>query len=229
MCGVSALHRRRASGTAQRALFQELNRKRMIVNNFNEIPDDQDAGEIVNRPRFAGDPVGVKCVGRWACIDGVNHCSCWWDSPDGGKSEPCCQCGSTEPLETMRDMRLGADDEQLTCVLVSGEIVGVERHAAVKVPRGETYLRTVERVDRYLPANYRIASYFHDAGNRVLIVGRDAAGWTLEGYVIPRLASGLLFAEEYGGPCSPQQCNCTRERCLGERERRGFYEEGSNQ
>ena len=76
----------------------------------------------------------------------------------------------------------------------------VERHAAVKVPRGETYRRTVERVDRYLPANYRTVERFTDEGNRVLIVGRDLAGWTLEGYVIPRLASGLLFAEEYGGP-----------------------------
>ena len=30
----------------------------------------------------------------------------------------------------------------------------------------------------------------------VLIVGRDSAGWTLDGYVIPRLASGTIFAEE---------------------------------
>ena len=49
-----------------------------------------------------------------------------------------------------------------------------------------------ETIDRYMPANY---------GTRVInedtleICGTDVAGWTLEDYVIPRLASGLYFAE----------------------------------
>jgi hypothetical protein len=29
-----------------------------------------------------------------------------------------------------------------------------------------------------------------------LIAGRDVAGWTLDDYVIPRLASGMYYAEE---------------------------------
>jgi hypothetical protein len=29
-----------------------------------------------------------------------------------------------------------------------------------------------------------------------LIGGRDSCGWTLDDYVIPRLASGMYFAEE---------------------------------
>lgn len=30
----------------------------------------------------------------------------------------------------------------------------------------------------------------------VIIKGKDVAGWTLDGYVLPRLASGLYFGEE---------------------------------
>jgi hypothetical protein len=32
--------------------------------------------------------------------------------------------------------------------------------------------------------------------NNVVVSGADMAGWTLDGYVIPRLASGLIWAEE---------------------------------
>ena len=45
----------------------------------------------------------------------------------------------------------------------------------------------------YLPGNYRILGTV-DA--QTVIAGRDQAGWTLEGYVIPRLGSGLYFATE---------------------------------
>jgi hypothetical protein len=55
-------------------------------------------------------------------------------------------------------------------------------------------LRTVQN---YLPANFE-ARYFEDAtlGTVVLIEGYDRAGWTLDTYVIPRLASGLIVAKE---------------------------------
>jgi hypothetical protein len=33
--------------------------------------------------------------------------------------------------------------------------------------------------------------------HNVVIEGEDVAGWSLDGYVIPRLASGLLSAKEY--------------------------------
>jgi hypothetical protein len=49
-------------------------------------------------------------------------------------------------------------------------------------------------VAAYLPANYWIIEDSEDQG--VIIQGTDNAGWTLEGYVIPRLASGLINAEE---------------------------------
>jgi hypothetical protein len=45
----------------------------------------------------------------------------------------------------------------------------------------------------YLPGNYRILGM---GERQTVIAGRDHAGWTLEGYVIPRLGSGLYFATE---------------------------------
>jgi len=47
-------------------------------------------------------------------------------------------------------------------------------------------------IRRYLPSNYTADS---DGGD-IWITGVDSAGWTLDGYVIPRLASGLYRAEE---------------------------------
>lgn len=49
-----------------------------------------------------------------------------------------------------------------------------------------------EKIASYLPANFRA---FQRKGH-VEIVGYDKAGWTLDGYVIPRLASGLIVATE---------------------------------
>lgn len=54
-----------------------------------------------------------------------------------------------------------------------------------------------EAVARYLPRNYTL----RHVGDHLLITGIDNAGWTLDGYVIPRLASGLYFAEEVTGRC----------------------------
>lgn len=51
----------------------------------------------------------------------------------------------------------------------------------------------VETIRRYLPANYRVTRVVQD---EIFIEGHDNAGWTLDGYVIPRLASGLYFATE---------------------------------
>lgn len=50
-----------------------------------------------------------------------------------------------------------------------------------------------DRVAQYLPDNYKVQWDFKAA--ELLIMGTDNAGWTLEDYVIPRLASGLIFAE----------------------------------
>jgi len=47
-------------------------------------------------------------------------------------------------------------------------------------------------IRRYLPSNYEADC---DGGD-IWISGVDNAGWTLDDYVIPRLASGLYRAEE---------------------------------
>jgi len=43
-------------------------------------------------------------------------------------------------------------------------------------------------IEAYLPSNYKVVE--------VVIEGEDSAGWTLDGYVLPRLASGLHFGKE---------------------------------
>jgi hypothetical protein len=59
---------------------------------------------------------------------------------------------------------------------------------------------TREQIERFLPDNYHVVEEHTDPGENpwvaFLIEGEDVAGWTLDGYVIPRLASGLIFAEE---------------------------------
>ncbi len=58
----------------------------------------------------------------------------------------------------------------------------------------------LKAIPAYLPGNYRVVGSVKDfdafgtAG--LLIEGQDAAGWTLDGYVLPRLASGLHFGRE---------------------------------
>jgi hypothetical protein len=47
-------------------------------------------------------------------------------------------------------------------------------------------------VQRYLPSNYTASMQ----GEAILIEGVDSHGWTLDGYVIERLASGMIYAKE---------------------------------
>jgi hypothetical protein len=63
------------------------------------------------------------------------------------------------------------------------------RYAKIKL-RGSD---TPETVAVYLPENYEVIA---DSDDTVWIAGEDHAGWTLDAYVLPRLASGLMFGEE---------------------------------
>lgn len=76
------------------------------------------------------------------------------------------------------------------------EVSGFTRYAEVVVSAGANPAKLAERVAAYLPPNYRVEWDNADGGPTVTITGRDVAGWTLDGYVIPRLASGLIFARE---------------------------------
>ena len=53
---------------------------------------------------------------------------------------------------------------------------------------------TMETVSAYLPSNYRVLG---KQGDDILICGIDNHGWTMDGYVIPRLASGMMIATEF--------------------------------
>ena len=73
---------------------------------------------------------------------------------------------------------------------------GAEQTGAHDMVRRQATIRgevNPDRIARYLPSNYRLV--WIEAEGWV-IEGEDNAGWTLDGYVIPRLASGLIFAEE---------------------------------
>ncbi len=56
-------------------------------------------------------------------------------------------------------------------------------------------------IEAYLPSNYRVVGTCPDPNDDngrdgTVIEGTDNAGWTLDGYVLPRLASGLYFGRE---------------------------------
>lgn len=62
---------------------------------------------------------------------------------------------------------------------------------------------TPDVIAAYLPSNYSIIKVVvgkDDDDTRtfghVVISGTDNHGWTLDGYVIPRLASGMIAAKE---------------------------------
>lgn len=73
----------------------------------------------------------------------------------------------------------------------------IKRYALVRGLHADT-----KTVAAYLPSNYKVIGTFRDEwacgrfDDCVVIEGRDNHGWTLDGYVIPRLGSGLMRADE---------------------------------
>ena len=56
---------------------------------------------------------------------------------------------------------------------------------------------TAEQVAPYLPSNYRaVFTGTEDGRVYTVLSGVDSHGWTLDGYVLPRLASGLYAGHE---------------------------------
>lgn len=57
---------------------------------------------------------------------------------------------------------------------------------------------TLEEVERYLPAGYHAWEQTTIFGApEIVVTGDEYAGWTWDGYVIPRLASGRIFLQEF--------------------------------
>lgn len=59
--------------------------------------------------------------------------------------------------------------------------------------RRENWKPAADTVARYLPGNYEVVA---EGQTMIVIEGEDNAGWTMDDYVIPRLASGLIYARE---------------------------------
>lgn len=103
-------------------------------------------------------------------------------------------CAATFPLYFLDDVREGVSD-------VDGLRRAVERNLGRKVREVAPIRRArvtgglgadLETVRAYLPSNYRAEK----DSSGILILGTDRHGWTLDGYVLPRLQSGLIVAEE---------------------------------
>jgi hypothetical protein len=59
--------------------------------------------------------------------------------------------------------------------------------------RRATVSSTDKAIAAYLPSAYKVVEV---TDTETIIEGEDVCGWTLDDYVIPRLASGWYFAEE---------------------------------
>lgn len=68
-----------------------------------------------------------------------------------------------------------------------------ERGCKARTPRRAIVEgQPLPKVQQYLPLNYKARR----DGDAVEVYGYDDHGWTLDGYVIPRLGSGLIAARE---------------------------------
>lgn len=104
----------------------------------------------------------------------------------------CQHCNKRDSVATVRQHIDGRLEEWRICEECMGavsEFADVIRDEDMRYALARKVF--VRSVTPYLPRNYHASE--HPDG--VLISGADVAGWTLEDYVIPRLASGLIFAE----------------------------------
>ena len=99
-----------------------------------------------------------------------------------------------EDSDHAEEQALNANPEwcAVVCVATCAPIVPEARTRFAVV----TNAQNAKALWAYLPANYAITSGIQGAEPRYLISGKDVAGWTLDDYVIPRLASGLIWATE---------------------------------
>lgn len=128
-------------------------------------------------------PAGTKCrlATNLPAEDGLRYWALPWEGMTERERSWHRNYGF---LLTVEDIR-GSDAPPL--FIVDGEVVGEMRRATVKGGLNVT----LELVQDYLPSNYQAV----EGPDGIVIEGADNAGWTLEEYVIPRLASGLIFAE----------------------------------
>jgi hypothetical protein len=116
----------------------------------------------------------------------------------GGTFRPLGECTSDCELHTRENtchcgMPMRGSDHCAGCGCEQYEATCAARTALVTVRDGRP---TEAEVAAYLPAGYQVAGQTEDG---LLVCGTDAAGWTLDGYVIPRLGSGGMGVRELPG------------------------------
>lgn len=114
------------------------------------------------------------------------------DAPTADAAEEVWTDNGPEISEEMHDD--GYIQHHDTSDLVEAEPFEAKRFALVSERAGIT-----DQIAAYLPDNYRVIGRTAIGATdvvQILIGGSDVAGWTLDDYVIPRLASGLIFAQE---------------------------------
>ena len=94
---------------------------------------------------------------------------------------------------------------EATAVVEPHQVLNTVPQRIASVARHHSGRPSPEEVSAYLPGNYRV---LWSDDERVMIAGNDNAGWTLNDYVIPRLASGLIHAREVTAVQWP--CGCLK-------------------
>ena len=96
-----------------------------------------------------------------------------------------------------RDLFEYSDDEdgEVTVEVESWQVLSRTpcRRAVLRADSEQAACKLAKTVAAYLPYNYKVVGCH---GGVVTVEGHDDHGWTLDGYVLPRLASGLMHAEE---------------------------------
>ena len=87
------------------------------------------------------------------------------------------------------------------CFANRESVVGADQPIRVLAERSAVIVGngiTPERVAAYLPRGYRVveSDVAGRDGDSVIITGHDSCGWTMDDYVLPRLASGGMFGLE---------------------------------
>jgi hypothetical protein len=87
-------------------------------------------------------------------------------------------------------------DEPVCAEVESWQVISRQPLRKGRIARNRGGNPISETAAAYLPRNYRVTG---EDDEFVYFEGHDNAGWTLDDYVIPRLASGLIYAEEVHG------------------------------
>ena len=78
----------------------------------------------------------------------------------------------------------------------AGELSMIKFGRDAVIQRSASGRPDAAEVAKYLPYNYEVVG---ETDTEILITGEDDAGWSLDGYVIPRLGSGWITCREVGG------------------------------